>query len=67
MPKMKSRRACMKRYRFTGSGKVKLPQMGRRHNAYPKGPKRRRQLRKDNYLNDVATRVVRAQLPYGSR
>ena len=57
----------MKRYRFTGSGKVKLPQMGRRHNAYPKGPKRRRQLRKDNYLNDVATRVVRAQLPYGSR
>ena len=67
MPKLKSRRAVMKRYRFTSSGKVKLPKMGRRHNACPKGAKRRRQLRKDMYLNKVATAVVRAQLPYGSR
>jgi ribosomal protein L35 len=57
----------MKRYRFTGTGKVKLPRMGRRHNAFPKGPKRRRQLRKAMLLNKVAAVVAHSQMPYGSR
>ena len=67
MPKLKSRRACMKRFRFTASGKVKVQKFGRRHNMHQKTEKRKRHMNHAGYLTDVQTSHVERQLPYGSR
>lgn len=67
MPKMKSRRAAMKRYRFTAKGKVKFQRPGRRHNMHVKGEERKRALNHPNYLTTVDAEKAKRQLPYGSR
>ena len=67
MPKLKSRRAAMKRYRFTASGKVKFMRPGRRHNMHVKSEKRKRALNHAFYLPMADARHVYRQLPYGSR
>jgi large subunit ribosomal protein L35 len=64
---MKSRRAAMKRYRFTGSGKVKFQKIGRRKNLHGKTEKRKRWLKRGGYLPEVLGEKVERQLPYGSR
>lgn len=46
MPKMKSKRALMKRIKVTGSGKLKRGHQARRHHAPYKTQKQTRQLRK---------------------
>lgn len=67
MPKMKSRRAAMKRYRITASGKVKFQRPGRRHNMHQKGEERKRSLNHPTYLQPVEADKVKRQLPYGAR
>lgn len=67
MPKLKSRKAAMKRYRFTASGRVKFQKPGRRHHLHQKTEKYKRGLNKGGYLTDVQGAKVERQLPYGSR
>jgi len=68
MPKLKSCRAAMKRYRFTASGKLKHGKPGRRHNFHQKTEKRKRGLGRSGYLTKVETEKVNTRLlPYGSR
>ena len=68
MPKMKSCRAAMKRYRFTASGKVKHAKQGKRHNLHVKTEERKRGMNRGIYLPEADARHVRARLlPYGSR
>ena len=67
MPKLKSRRAAMKRYRFTARGKVKFSKPGRRHNFHQKSEKRKRGMNQASYMTAVERRKVNAMLPYGSR
>ncbi len=67
MPKLKSRRACMKRFRFTASGKLKTQKFGRRHNLHQKSEKRKRQMNHAGYLTKVQTAHATRDLPYGSR
>jgi len=68
MPKLKSNRAAMKRYRFTASGKIKHGKPGRRHNFHQKTEKRKRGLNKAGYLTPIeAEKVTTRLLPYGSR
>ncbi|MCI0473540.1 MAG: 50S ribosomal protein L35 [Ignavibacteria bacterium] len=45
MPKMKSNRASAKRFKVTGSGKIKREKAYRSHILTKKSPKRKRQLR----------------------
>ena len=66
MPKLKSRRAAMKRYRFTASGKAKSARPGRRHNMHVKTEKQKRGMRRVTVQPDVKTAKVHRQLPYGS-
>lgn len=42
MPKMKSKRALMKRVKITGTGSLKRSQCTRRHNAWAKNHKLKR-------------------------
>ncbi len=50
MPKMKSNRAAMKRFRKTANGKIKRRQSHLRHILTKKSRKRKRGLRKGTYI-----------------
>jgi large subunit ribosomal protein L35 len=67
MPKLKSNRASMKRYRFTANGTARAARAGRRHNLHQKNEKRKRTMRRASLLPDVMTKKVHRTLPYGSR
>jgi len=45
MPKMKTHRGAAKRFKITGSGKIRKNSAFRSHNLESKSPKRKRQLR----------------------
>jgi large subunit ribosomal protein L35 len=46
MPKMKTNRSAAKRFKKTGSGRLKRGKQNRRHILTKKSPKRKRQLRR---------------------
>ncbi|MEI7687355.1 MAG: 50S ribosomal protein L35 [Planctomycetota bacterium] len=46
MPKQKTHKASKKRFKVTGTGKLKRVQAGKKHLNSPKSGKRKRQLRK---------------------
>ena len=50
MPKMKSNRAASKRFRLTGSGKVRRSKAYARHILTKKSTKRKRKLRKSGLI-----------------
>ncbi|UTC50973.1 50S ribosomal protein L35 [Treponema sp. OMZ 855] len=67
MPKMKSKSAAAKRFKLTGSGKVKYKQMNLRHILTKKAPQRKRDLRKAGILAEADSKKIRKQLlPYGT-
>ncbi len=45
MPKMKTHKGSLKRFRVTATGKLKRPQAGKKHLNSHKATKRKRQLR----------------------
>ena len=49
MPKMKTRKAAAKRYKVTGTGKVRYKKQGLRHILTKKSTKRKRDLRHTAY------------------
>ena len=50
MPKKKTKRGAMKRFKLTGRGKVKRSKANKRHILTKKSPKRKRHLRKGTVL-----------------
>jgi len=66
MPKMKTKKAAAKRFSLTASGKVKYKKMNLRHILTKKTTKRKRGLRKTDFVNPVATGQIKKKLlPYG--
>lgn len=65
MPKMKTRRAAAKRYKVTGTGKVKYKKQGLRHILSKKTTKRKRHLRQAGLLSPAEEKRARKLLPYG--
>lgn len=65
MPKLKTRKGTAKRVKITKSGKVKMAKANRRHILTSKVKKRKRQLRKANYLTLADESRIKALLPYG--
>lgn len=51
MPKMKTKRAAMKRFRFTGSGKLKRNRANHRHILTKKTRKRKNRLAKPDLVS----------------
>ena len=51
MPKMKTKKAAAKRFKYTGSGKLKRKQAFRQHDAWGKTTKQRRQLSKSSLVD----------------
>lgn len=67
MPKIKTVRAASKRFRFTGSGRIKAQKPGRRHHLHQKAENRKRGLRRTSYFSKVEADKMKTLLPYGSR
>ncbi|CAM0117180.1 MAG: 50S ribosomal protein L35 [Candidatus Rhabdochlamydia sp.] len=51
MPKMKTRKAVLARFKATGTGKIKRRRPGRRHLLSGKASKRKRRLRKSTLVD----------------
>ncbi|MCF7944100.1 MAG: 50S ribosomal protein L35 [Spirochaetia bacterium] len=64
MPKMKTRKSAAKRYKVTGTGKVKYKKQGLRHILTKKNSKRKMRLRHDDVLSKPETKKAKILLPY---
>ena len=67
MPKIKSSRSAHKRFRYTGSGKIRRAQAGKSHILTKKSRKRKRHLRKSSLIAAVDQKQIRRLLPYGHK
>ncbi|MDX2054285.1 MAG: 50S ribosomal protein L35 [Polyangiaceae bacterium] len=65
MPKMKTNRAAAKRFRVSGSGRVRRPKCGGQHCLNGKSRKRRRRLRNNDMVDSAMEHRVKILLPYG--
>ncbi len=64
MPKIKTSRAAAKRFRKTGSGKIRINHPNASHILTKKTTKRKRRLRKSKIANSVDTRKIKRLCPY---
>ena len=64
MPKMKTKSGAAKRFKTTGSGRIKRSSAFRRHILTKKSTKRKRHLRGATGVHGSDTRAVRTMLPY---
>lgn len=64
MPKMKSKRAAVKRFRVTGSGQFKHKRAYRSHMMSNKSVKQKRHLREDVRIKAVDEVHLKGMLPY---
>jgi large subunit ribosomal protein L35 len=64
MPKLKTKRGAAKRFKKTGTGKVKRPRAFRRHILTTKNRKRKRQLGKSAIVNPANEKAIKRLLPY---
>ena len=62
MPKMKTHSGSKKRFKITGSGKLKKQQAGMRHNLEVKSGKRKRSLNADQVLSPADSKVIKKLL-----
>ena len=65
MPKMKTNRASAKRFRVTGTGRVRRSKSGLNHMMQEKSRKRLRRLRKNDMVERALEKRVKLLLPYG--
>ena len=64
MPKMKTKRAAAKRFRATGTGKLKRNKAYKSHILTKKSAKRKRNLRKSTVTEASNAKVMKKILPY---
>jgi large subunit ribosomal protein L35 len=65
MPKMKTNRAAAKRFRISGSGRVRRSKGGLNHGMQEKSRKRLRRLRQNDMVDKAMEKRVKLLLPYG--
>ncbi|MGI5921845.1 MAG: 50S ribosomal protein L35 [Syntrophomonadaceae bacterium] len=63
MPKMKTNRAAAKRFKKTGSGKIKRSKAYASHLLGHKSPKRKRNLRKAGLVSEAETKRISRLIP----
>ena len=64
MPKMKTNRAAAKRFKVTGSGKLKRSKAYKRHILTKKTTKNKRNLRKPAMVDSTNVKTMKKILPY---
>lgn len=64
MPKLKTNRAAAKRFKKTGTGKLKRNKAYKRHILTKKTTKKKRDLRKATMMDKTNEKVMKKILPY---
>ena len=64
MPKLKTRKSIVERFRLTGKGKVRMSHSNRRHLLTARDRKRKRQLRRPGQLGPGDEERILRLLPY---
>jgi len=64
MPKMKTKRSAAKRFKVTGTGKLKRNKAYRRHILTKKSPKTKRNLRKAALVDETNVKSMKRIIPY---
>jgi len=64
MVKMKTHRAAAKRFKATGTGKLKRMKANKSHILEKKSPKRKRNLRKSTLIEKTKEKNYKKALPY---
>jgi large subunit ribosomal protein L35 len=64
MPKLKTKSGAKKRFKMTGTGKVKAQAQGKRHGMIKRTTKFVRSARGTMVLNDSDARIVKKYMPY---
>jgi large subunit ribosomal protein L35 len=67
MPKLKTKSGCKKRFRFTATGKVVMPQQGKRHGMRKRTNRFVRNARGSTMMDDVDVHRIVQYMPYGSK
>jgi large subunit ribosomal protein L35 len=62
MPKMKTHRGAAKRFKVTGTGRLKRRNSNLNHMLEKKAPKRKRRLNKESDVHPTNVKTVRKQL-----
>lgn len=64
MPKMKTNSGAKKRFKLTGSGKIKRKKAYKRHILTKKSSKRKRKLGQDTLVHQNDEKSIRHLIPY---
>lgn len=64
MPKIKTHRGAAKRFKITGTGKIKRNKAYRRHLLTSKNAKRGRHLRTPAFVDETQEKNIKSLLPY---
>ena len=64
MPKMKTNKSAAKRFKVTGTGKLKRNKAYKRHILTKKSPKTKRNLRQSVVTDSTNEKVMKKILPY---
>ena len=64
MPKMKTSKSAAKRFKVTGTGKLKRSKAYKQHILTKKTTKRKRNLRKGAYVSTTQEKAMKKLLPY---
>lgn len=64
MPKMKTKKSAAKRFKLTGSGKLKRSKAFKQHILTKKSSKTKRNLRKTAYVSVTQENTIKKLLPY---
>ncbi|AKN32546.1 50S ribosomal protein L35 [Clostridium carboxidivorans P7] len=64
MPKMKTKRSAAKRFKVTGTGKLKRAKAFKSHILTKKSTKTKRNLRKAGYVSVTQEKTMKQLMPY---
>ena len=64
MPKLKTKRSAKKRFRMTKSGKIKMPQAGKRHGMIKRTNSQIRKQRGSTIMSKQDSKIVKSYMPY---
>jgi len=67
MPKLKTKSSAKKRFRLTSSGKVKMPQAGKRHGMIKRTNSQIRKQRGTTIMSKQDSKIVKSYMPYSLR
>jgi len=65
MPKMKTNRGAAKRFKVTGTGRIRRTKAGGQHGMIGKSRRQRRRLRDNDMVAKETEKRIRILLPYG--